>query len=174
MHYRRLLRHGDPLGGRTPDGEPLRFIQEVALRHTGDDCLTWPFCKMDNGYGQINIGGKICIVSRYVCELAHGAPPTPDHDAAHSCGKGHQGCIAPGHLIWKTRAQNIEDMLIHDTHHRGERNWNAKLKEAEVRTIINLKGIESQHNLAERFGVARGTVASIHQGKSWFWMEENR
>lgn len=169
-HYSRLRKHGDPLAGRTPNGEPLRFIHEVALLHTGDECLTWPYCKMGNGYPQIRVGGKPLIVSRYVCELAHGAPPTLDHDAAHSCGKGHEACIAPGHVSWKTRAENNADKLDHGTHNRGERSPVAKLTEAEAREIINLKGIVSQSKLAKRFGVSRGAVACIHQELSWAWM----
>src|SRR5690349_13216798 len=148
-HYRRFKQHGNPFGGRTPKGEPLRWIQEVALCHVGDDCLMWPFSKDRHGYGQAVVDGRHLIASRYICELVHGTPPTPRHDAAHSCGKGHDACVAPGHLSWKTRAANMEDMLIHDTHRRGERNFNAKLTEAAVIQIIAMKGKESQSKLAK-------------------------
>jgi hypothetical protein len=112
-HYERLFRYGDPQGGRTSRGEPLRFIQEVALQHTSDECLTWPYGKARDGYGMVWIDGRKVIASRYVCKRAHGAPPTPKHEAAHSCGKGHEACIAQGHLSWKTPAENAADKLVH-------------------------------------------------------------
>lgn len=169
-HYWRFRKHGDPLGGRAPYGEVSRFIREVALRHTGDKCLTWPFGKTQRGYGLIWIDGKHVIASRYVCELVHGSPPTPEHDAAHSCGKGHEGCVAPEHLSWKTPVENKADELLHGTRPRGERNGHAKLTEAEAREILALKGVELQRNLAARFGVSRTAVASIHSGRKWTWL----
>ncbi|MBB3521072.1 hypothetical protein [Rhizobium sp. BK456] len=171
-HYDRLRKYGDPLGGGTFQGEPLRFIHEVALHHVGDDCLTWPFGRNTSGYGQVWNGGKPFVVSRYVCELVHGAPPTPEHEAAHSCGKGSQGCISPGHLSWKTPADNNADRLLHGTHNRGERSGVAKLTEVDVLEIIALKGKETQTKLAKRFGVAIGTIANIHVGRNWAWLSE--
>jgi hypothetical protein len=169
-HYLRLVRHGDPLGGGTSKGELLRWVHEVALHHVGDDCLHWPYGNYGNGYGQFTIHGKKTSAHRYICELANGEPPTPEHDAAHNCGNGREGCIAPGHLEWKTPAENMADKLVHDTHQRGERQWNAKLTEANAREVLGLKGIESQHSLAARFGVARQTISSIHVGRTWSWL----
>lgn len=173
-HYYRLLRHGDPMGGRTSPGELLNFIHEVALHHIASDCLTWPFGKSGAGYGQLKVGGKYFVASRYVCELVHGAPPTPDHEAAHSCGKGHEGCIAPGHLSWKTLIENKDDELLHGTRPRGECHGRAKLTEAAVREIISLHSKETNSNLAElaeRFSVSRSTISRIHTGRNWAWLE---
>ncbi|MBX5143268.1 hypothetical protein HJB79_31670 [Rhizobium lentis] len=167
-HYYRLTKHGDPLGGRTPPGEPLRFVNEVAMTHATNECLLWPFAKKGAGYGTIWIDGRLVGTHRYICERVHGAPPTPDHDAAHSCG--HEGCVNPHHLEWKTAAENMADKLIHGTHHRGERNPQAKLTEAEAREIISLKGLESKVALAERFGVSTGTIGDIHRGRNWSWL----
>lgn len=173
-HYTRLRRHGDPLGGRTSPGEPIRFVHEVALHHTGGGCLKWPFGKNKDGYGQLWIDGKLAVASRYVCKLVRGAPPTPDHEAAHSCGKGHEACIAPGHMSWKTNVENQSDRLEHGTHTRGERSVHAKLTQATVIEILTMKGIESQRVIAARFGVAPQTVSSIQRGKSWAWVEGAR
>lgn len=148
----------------------MRFIQEVAMRHTGEECLTWPFGTFGGGYGAVKVDGKKVPAHRYVCELLHGAPPTPEHEAAHSCGKGHEACIAPGHLDWKTPSENAADKLIHGTHSRGERQVTAKLAEADAREILALKGIESQRSMAARFGVSNGAIANIHAGFSWAWL----
>ena len=170
-HYRRLRIYGDPLGGGTPLGEPMRFIHEVAVHHTGNECLQWPFGK-SQGYGRVWIDDKMVLVHRYVCELVHGAPPTPDHVAAHSCGKGHEGCISPRHLDWKTHAENKADELLHGTRNRGERQGQAKLTEAEAREILALRGVESQSKLAARFGVSQAAVGYIHMGRNWAWLNE--
>jgi hypothetical protein len=169
-HYERFRRHGDPLAGRTSRGELLRFIQEVALSHTGEQCLTWPFSRGSGGYGTIKIDGKFVAASRYVCKLSHGEPPTPRHEAAHSCGRGHHGCVAPGHLSWKTPAENCADRLAHGTHTRGERNASTKLKEVDVREIIALKGKMRQQDIAKRYSISIPTVGAIHQGKKWAWL----
>lgn len=171
-HYYRLLRHGDPLGGRTPDGEPMRFIHEVAIHHVGDECLIWPFGKNSAGYGTVRVDGKMVIATRYVCELVHGEPPTPEHQAAHSCGKGHEGCISPIHLSWKTPAENKADELIHGTRNRGERCGKSRLTEAEAREILALKGAESLRAIGVRFGVSRNTASQIHTGRTWAWLKE--
>lgn len=117
-HYRRLWRHGDPTAGRTEVGEPERYIREVALTHGGGDCLIWPYSRKTDGAAQINLGGRSVIVARMVCEEVNGPPPTPAHQAAHSCGKGHLGCITPQHLRWATQVENEADKLIHGTHNR--------------------------------------------------------
>ncbi|MGZ2449562.1 hypothetical protein ACVIRO_002316 [Rhizobium ruizarguesonis] len=170
-HYKRLKKHGGPLAGGTSRGEPLRWILEVALHHTGDECLIWPFGKDGGGYGQIWIDGKVAITSRYICELVNGAPPTPEHEAAHSCGKGHETCVSPIHMSWKTPAENAADRLIHGTHGRGERSAHAKLTESEAREILALKGIEKQVNLAKRFMVSQMTISRIQAGRKWAWLQ---
>lgn len=169
-HYHRLWRYGDPLAGNTLEGAPMQFIHEVVVLHTGECCLTWPFGKNEKGYGNVWANGTTVRAHRYVCELVHGAPPTPEHEAAHSCGKGHEACIAPGHLGWKTHKENMADKLIHGTHQCGERIGTAKLTEAIVREIISLRGTESQSKLGERFGVAQPTIAHIYAGRSWGWL----
>lgn len=173
-HYKRWTRHGNPLAGRTSDGDALRFINEVAVPYQGTDCLTWPFAKIGNGYGAILINGNVFVASRQVCERAHGAPPSPRHDAAHSCGKGHEGCINPNHLSWKTRIGNMADTLVHGTHNRGERHYACKLTEPEVKEILSLKGMKTPRALANIFGVSKSTIYGIHSGRIWAWLSRGR
>lgn len=110
-HYQRWRAHGDPLKGRTADGEPKRYLHEVVLAYEGDECMPWPYGRYASGYGRI----RGSIVSRLVCEAVNGPPPTPKHEAAHSCGKGHEGCVTKGHLSWKTHAENMADTIAHGT-----------------------------------------------------------
>lgn len=93
----------------------MRYFREVVVGYTGDDCLLWPFSKSNKGYGTINHDGRNLTVSRFLCAEVNGPPPTPDHVAAHSCGRGHTGCVNPRHLRWATRTENEADKIIHGT-----------------------------------------------------------
>lgn len=169
-HYQRRERHGDPLAGRTPDGAPTVFIDEVLAIET-DECVIWPFAKAANGYGVVRIEGKLLYTHRVVCTKVHGEPPTPEHHAAHSCGNGHLACTNKRHLSWKTPAANQADRLTHGTDGRGEKHGAAKLTEADVLEIRRMRGAVPRPALAERFGVSRRTIGAIHNRKSWAWLE---
>lgn len=166
-HYDRNRKYGDPLNGSTYHGEPMKFVSDVLANSVGTDCILWPFGKSGTGYGVITVRGKKVIASRYVCEAIHGPPPTPEHHAAHSCGKGHEGCVTPQHLRWATKIDNEHDKIVHGTHNRGERCGTAELTEAEAIEIRSLKGREHQSSLAKRFGVSQSTVSRIQNGKLW-------
>lgn len=175
-HYCRWKRHGHPMSRhRVGNGEALAFLHNVVLKHTGDECLRWPFNRVKTRegrfYARIHLDEGEVLVSRYVCEKVHGAPPTPDHQAAHSCGKGHEACVAPGHLSWKTPAENNADKLVHGTHDRGERSANAKLTAAHVVQIKLNPDRLSRKALADRFGVSPANITMIRQGKRWAWLE---
>lgn len=173
-HYSRFRKHGDPLAGNTAHHEPRRFIEEVVLKYSGNECLTWPYFRNASGYGHARFGSKGGIVSRYVCEREHGEPTTPKHQAAHSCGNGHLGCVTKSHLSWKTQSGNQLDRVIHDTHRRGERSPLAKLTEKQAREILALRGVTTQKEIAARFGVSAFTISQIHRGQRWSWLGENR
>lgn len=124
-HWHRHRRLGDPLGGgkmRAPVGEPLRYLREVVLAFDGDECLIWPYARTSSGYGNLGIEDGNAVVSRLVCERVYGPPPTPDHEAAHSCGRGHEGCVTQNHLSWKTATENQADRVAHGTVNSGQRN----------------------------------------------------
>ena len=117
-HYKRWYRHGDPLSGGTPKRELQRYLADVVLKFVGEECLEWPYTQNGVGYGQIRKGHKKLLVSRIVCEAVNGPPPTPQHEVAHNCGRGHLGCCNPQHLRWATRAENQADRRIHGTMYR--------------------------------------------------------
>lgn len=171
-HYTRLLRHSDPLGGGKSPGELQHFYEEVVLNYTADECLIWPYTRNKDGYGQMWHDRKLAYVHRLACEDANGAPPTTKHEAAHSCGKGHLGCVTKGHLVWKTSKENKADKLIHGTHNRGERCGTAKITEAQALEILALKGKESRKSIADRFGIGFQQVGKIHRGENWAWIQE--
>lgn len=166
-HYARWRRNGSP-ELRIPYREPGKFFREVVTLYEGNDCLIWPFARNLKGYGQVSYDGRQQLVSRLVCEQEHGAPPTPNHQAAHSCGNGHSGCVAKRHLSWKTSKENHHDQLLHGTRLFGERRA-TKLTEDQVRHIKEFarQKRESQRQIAERFGVSKRTIQFIIHGEMW-------
>lgn len=168
MHYTRWRRHGDPLF--TTNGKPETWLRD-ALNYDGDECLTWPFGGRNNGYGTLIFEGRAVSAHRKMCELVHGPAPTKRHEAAHSCGKGHLGCVSPRHLRWATPEENQADRLLHGTHNRGERCGSNILTEAQVREVRTLLGTLSRPKIAKRFGVTEGCIKGIAARKTWAWLE---
>lgn len=116
-HYRRWRRFGSP----TPGGKPrasrakaLKYLLEVVLAYEGDNCFTWQLSRDKNGYGILTKGG-VKWAHRVVCKEVNGSPPTPRHQAAHSCGKGHVHRVNKRHLRWATPKENSADKAIHGT-----------------------------------------------------------
>jgi hypothetical protein len=140
---------------------------EAHVGHVGDDCLIWPFALYRDGRGQVTINGRTLQAHRVMCEKAHGPAPTPGHEAAHSCGKGHLGCVNPCHLSWKTHQQNIDDKHIHGTMLRGEQIHCAKLTEGHVRDIRRLARVSSHRELAERYNVVPQTIGKVIRRERW-------
>lgn len=172
-HYSLKRYHGDPLASVTPKasvGEPRKFYEETVLTYDGEECLIWPYARLDRGYAMMTTPGRSNRVSKILCEDVNGPPPTPEHQAAHACGKGHLGCVAKKHLSWKTPADNQADRLIHGTSTRGENNGFSKLTNITAQQIFALKGSMGQRKIAKKFGVSRTAVGQIHRGTTWAWL----
>ena len=136
------------------------------VKHDGKYCLIWPFYRNPNGYGTLGFGGKNQWAHRAMCEMAHGPAPSPDHEAAHSCGNGHMGCAHPKHLSWKTRSGNRLDCREHGTHSRHFDGNKGRLTDDQVEGIRALKGKKTQAEIAFTFGVSEPTVRDIFLGRS--------
>lgn len=169
-HYYRWRVHGTTDAGWTEYGEPLAWL-EAHVDYAGEECLTWPFATQ-KGYGVFRRDGENVGAHREMCERRNGPPPSPEHEAAHTCGKGHEGCIHPGHLVWKTRPENFADKVEHGTDNRGEKNWNAKLTSSGVVLIRQelARGV-SCADLGDRFGVTDGCIRRIGKRETWSWLE---
>jgi hypothetical protein len=144
---------------------PMNWLLEH-VQFGGDNCLTWPFAKSPAGYAQIKRAGQTAMATRLMCELAHGAAPSALHQAAHSCGKGHAGCINPNHLRWATPVENNADKKRHGTEPRGEQRTNARLSSQQVLEIRQSRGVH-ELVLAERYGVSRSAIHNVIGGYTW-------
>lgn len=173
MHHKRLLRHGNPLVTvKPPNGSRYDFIANIARYFDGDECLPWPFKSKSQGRGLVYLpNGTERLASRVLCEMVYGPPPTPRHEAAHSCGKGHEGCVNPKHLRWATPEENQADKIIHGTTNRGERCGSAKLTEDDVRYIRIHLNSRCNKEIASLYGVTDSAIRSIKSRRTWAWLE---
>ena len=125
--------------------------------YAGDDCQPWPFAKNWDGYGMFGYLGKQRKSARFMCEMVNGPAPSQKHQAAHSCGNGHLGCVNPRHLSWKTASQNQMDRRRHGTQH-GARWSRTNLTPSQVADIRRSKGSETQMETAKRLNVTRSRI----------------
>lgn len=133
------------------------------LNFDGPECLVWPFGKRWNGYGQVWINEKIGYPHRVMCELVNGPPPTPKHVAAHSCHKGHEGCVHPKHVSWKTPRENLLERQ-----NIPKMDWPTKrtnLTPNQITAIIALKGKMNQREIGELFGISYQHVSVVQNRK---------
>jgi hypothetical protein len=148
-----------------------RFFDEVVLKYDSDQgCLLWPFSTNADGYAEITIDGRHHMVHRLVCEIVHGPPPSPKHDAAHRCGRA--GCVSKACVRWTTPKENEADKWLHGTKPVGERNKNARLTEDKVREIRSLNGQRPQKEIAQMFGVGSTTISAIFTRRTWAWLPD--
>lgn len=169
-HYRRARLYGDPLGGEPFRPGALKFLRGTLSVNT-KECIQWPFYRDKLGYGKITYKGRVRYASRLVCEMAHGEPPSSRHNAAHSCGNGHLGCVNPNHLRWATQLENGADMIKHGRSPRGNHHQ-AKITVSDVRRIRSLYKKLPPKTLALEYGITRGSIYAIQHRHRWEWVED--
>lgn len=150
----------------------------AGIEAAGGSCVIWPHGRGGNGYGYVYYRGKVRAVHRVVCEEVHGPPPTPRHEAAHSCGRGAFGCYSGEHLYWATPKQNAADKIKHGVagigvpkpSSRGTNNAKAKLSEEDVQRIRQLAKNRSFSSIAADYGLHHSAVSRIVHKKTWSWL----
>lgn len=140
-------------------GAAVKWLRDH-VGYQGDDCLQWPFCREGRvGRGLLGYNGRQWWAHRLMCKFAHGEPPTPKHQAAHSCGKGHYGCVNPRHLSWKTNSENQIDRRKNGSMLRNQHGNRGGLTKEQVDRIHSLRreGV-TQVEIGRRLGVSLGCV----------------
>lgn len=157
-----------PSGGYNKGkGKSVTWLREH-VSHIGQNCLKYPFSiNKQTGYAMFGLNGKCVYAHQWMCEQRNGPRPSPKHEAAHTCGNAHMGCVNPNHLEWKTRKQNAEDRLRHGNYSNRKGQPRFKLNAEQAARILALKGHKTQIEIAEMFSVSRCTVSSIHCGRMW-------
>src|ERR1700761_2299060 len=148
------------------NGKTIRCMEaHAAYQH--DWCLLWPFASKLHGYGQFSHLGKRYYAHRFMCELRHGPAPSEKHEAAHSCGRGHDGCVNPNHLSWKTKSGNQLDCRQHGTQAKTRAGRMGLLSFAKAAEIRSLQGIKLQREIAEQYGVSESAISDVWLGRTW-------
>lgn len=107
-HYRRLLQHGSPTGGRAADGEALAWL--LAHYDVGSDspCVLWPYSTNGDGYGKVWVGGRYWRAHVYATVLRLGPAPEGRPLACHNCPEvPNRLCIV--HSYWGSHSDNALD-----------------------------------------------------------------
>jgi hypothetical protein len=148
------------------NGKAIQWIRDHQAYEHDEWCLMWPFYRL-RGYGSFGYLGKQYYAHRFMCTLVHGEPPTPKHQAAHSCGNGHLGCVNPKHLSWKTQSENQMDCRDHGTEVKTKDGNRGRLTMAMANEIRALKGIKTQWQIAEEYRISESSVSDIWLGRTW-------
>ena len=149
---------------KAPWGAHKQFLERYR-HYTGDDCVFWTFGHNGNGYGRVTFEGRKDYAHRVMCRWTHGQPPTDKPEAAHTCGKGHLGCVNPRHLQWASPLENQRHKRQHGTLSFGERRYNHKLSDEVVANI--LKDDRPQKVIAAQLGVNPSVISRIRSGLIW-------
>jgi hypothetical protein len=138
-----------------------RWLRKYLDHDEREFCLIWPFTRAQNGYPTCGANNAV-RPHRIMCERRHGPPPSPEHQAAHSCGNGHLGCVNQWHLNWKTPAENQVER--HQQHGNVP---SRKLTPEQVDEIRSMKSRERTVDTAARFQVSEANIRQIQAGKTW-------
>ena len=133
-------------------------------------CWLWTATHTSNGYGWISNIGRLYGATTRAHRVSWGLykGPVPDGLCVlHKCDV--RSCVNPAHLFLGTKADNAADMVKKGRSSRGERRFNAVLKEADVRSIRAkyAAGGITQQRLAVEFKVSQTTINKIISQKIW-------
>jgi hypothetical protein len=167
-HYRRLRKGADlDAPGRYDRSLEEKFKAKCGPQDPVTGCIEWTGCRKEEGYGQINHGGKIVYTHRLAWELKHGPIP-PGMEVCHSCD--NPPCCNDVHLYLGTHQENMADRDAKGRGNqvKGEDSGRSKLTTADVLKIRRLLAAgELQRVIAADFGVLHQTVSKIKSGKLW-------
>jgi len=161
-HYLRVRRNGRIDISRRSNGTLKQLLDMVLASPPTDECILVPVAAKK--YPKFMEKGERYTAHRYMCFKTHGEP-TPDRNfAAHSCGQSW--CVNPQHIRWATPRENNDDKSAHGTLIAGERNYNAKLKAADIIKIREMRDKPAEE-IAPLFGVHAATIRDVLRGKTW-------
>lgn len=132
-----------------------------------NDCWEWQGNRMWLGYGDFVFKGK--HVRAHRAFYGYYVGPIPDGMmVCHKCD--NRPCCNPDHLYLGTHKDNMRDMIEKGRGNMlpGERNQNAKLKNAYIPEIRKLYGEGwSQREITEKYSVAQTTIGRALRGVSY-------
>jgi hypothetical protein len=144
--------------------ERLRYYTGETNAVTG--CINWTGFTNANGYGVMNVRGKLKRSHRVAYELHHGKPIPAGKLACHKCN--NPSCINPNHIYLGGYQDNANDRVRAGRQAKGSTCSAAKLSESDVARIRQLLATsERQSVIATRFDVKPNTISNIKTGRCW-------
>ena len=138
-----------------------RFWSKVSISDNKELCWEWQRPKNIGGYGNFDLRGKAFMSHRVAFFMENGIDPK-DLCVCHKCD--NPACVNPNHLFLGTDKDNVHDMLKKGRFalRRGEESSNAKLKDFQVREILEKhKNGQSIPSLYKEYNVSYNIVYSI-------------
>lgn len=165
-HYKQSRVAKRPKRPKAKAGEPEAFLAAALVTNT-DDCIIWPYALQNNYPHMVWRHNRQHInVHRHVCEVAHGAPPSDDMEAAHSCG--NKACINKAHLRWKSCVANNMEKWVHGAMPHGELVVSSKLTREVVLRVVS--DTRTNAEIAAELSVKDEAIRRIRTGQTWAWL----
>ena len=157
-----------------------RLIPGFPKYRVGRDGSVWSKCsglwkrlkpvRSGKGYRAVDLVCNGTVSRRYVHRLvltAFRGPCPAGHESRHLDGKRTNNRLT--NLLWGTPCENAADKERHGTAIRGERHGNAKLSDADVRAMRDMRTRDgmSFDAISRVVGVQRMTVARALRGETW-------
>lgn len=155
---------------RRPVGAPVTvdYLLSQSIPEPNSGCWLWLGACHARGYGVIRIDRRTKRAHRVMYEIAKGVCLTSDVDVCHRCDV--RCCVNPDHLFVGSRAENMRDCSnkgrIVLPILSGDRCPNSRLTSEQVLAIRDDKQ-QSNRALARKYGVDKGTIACIRDGRTW-------
>ncbi len=104
-------------------------------------------------YTQVNRGGKVQYMHRYLWEQINGKIPDGMY-VLHKCN--NRACINPEHLYLGTHAQNMRDV--------AKSGVRQVIPDKVIELIIELRSVMPTRKIARIYDVSQSTVSKLHNG----------
>lgn len=162
---------GTPAYAKAIASLPERFSAKLEPAPGG--CVEWTGTRNAQGYGTIDVAGRMVRATHAAIFLATGSWPPDGLLALHRCD--NPACVNHAHLFLGTHRDNAEDrdnkgrgVILRNPEwcsQKGEANPSAKLTPAQIDAIRSSD--EGRAILADRYGVRPETIWRIRTGRLW-------
>lgn len=139
-----------------------RFYEKIKIDEKG--CWLWFGCTNEK-YGILRFKNTNIYAHRFCYEYIKKIK-IDDKFVCHSCDRPL--CVNPDHLFLGTHDDNMKDAKSKQRHAFGEKHYQKKLREKEVKEICKLvKCGLSQSQISKIFDIEQTNISHIKLGKNW-------